>query len=108
MIFVISPNQEEAVGFKPMQQEPIMDSSDATTKRMNDSVNNPSHYNKDGIECIDAIKASLSEEEYKGYLRGNLMKYVWRHRYKGHPEEDLRKAQWYLNRLIKEWETNPS
>ena len=54
-----------------------------------DLVNNPSHYNSSGIECIDAIKASMSPEEYRGYLKGNVMKYTWRYTYKKHPLEDL-------------------
>ena len=55
-----------------------------------DPVNHPPHYNKGGIECIDAIKAMLSTDEFVGYLRGNSLKYRWRYRYKGKPIEDLR------------------
>ena len=69
---------------------------------MNDPVNNPEHYNKGGIEAIDGIKSSMSDEEFKGYLKGNCMKYLWRYNYKGKPKEDLEKSQWYLNRLIQE------
>ena len=71
-------------------------------KSIEDIVNNPPHYNKHGIECIEAIKASMTDEEYQGYLKGNTLKYMWRYRYKGHPKQDLEKAQWYLNQLIKE------
>ena len=67
---------------------------------MTDPVNNPDHYQGDhGIECIQAISAQLSQEEYEGYLRGNVVKYVWRYRQKG-GKESLRKARWYLDRLI--------
>lgn len=66
-----------------------------------DNVNSPSHYNKHGIEAIMAIKASMSSLEYKGYLKGNVLKYVWRYAYKN-GLEDLLKAQWYLNKLIEE------
>ena len=69
---------------------------------MNDPVNNPEHYNKGGIEAIDGIKSSMSDEEFKGYLKGNCMKYLWRYNYKGKPKEDLEKSLWYLNRLIQE------
>lgn len=69
---------------------------------MNDPVNNPEHYNKGGIEAIDGIKSSMSDEEFKGYLKGNCIKYLWRYNYKGKPKEDLEKSQWYLNRLIQE------
>jgi hypothetical protein len=68
----------------------------------NDVVNSPDHYRQGGIEAIDAIKASMSSEEFEGYLRGNVSKYLWRYRLKGRPEQDLKKAQWYLNRLITE------
>lgn len=67
-----------------------------------DPVNKPDHYNVGAIEAIEAIKASMPASEFKGYLKGNLMKYVWRYDYKGKPVEDLRKARWYLDRLIKE------
>lgn len=65
-----------------------------------DNVEKPAHYNQSGIECIEAIKASMSKEEYEGYLRGSVMKYLWRYRLKGKPLEDLKKAQWYLRRLV--------
>lgn len=66
----------------------------------NDVVERPAHYNRGGIECIDAIEASMSHEEFKGYLKGNAQKYLWRYRHKGKPVEDLRKAKWYLDRLL--------
>ena len=65
-----------------------------------DNVNSPPHYKSGDVECIDAIKASMSREQFAGYLKGNVMKYVWRMSYKGKPVEDLRKARWYLERLI--------
>jgi hypothetical protein len=65
-----------------------------------DNVNNPKHYNKHGIECIDAIQASMSDKEFLGYLKANVLKYMWRYDYKGKPLEDLQKAQWYLDKLI--------
>lgn len=66
---------------------------------MTDEVNSPSHYNQHGIECIQAIEASMSKEEFQGYLKGNTIKYLWRYRYKGKPKQDLQKALWYLSRL---------
>lgn len=69
---------------------------------VHDPVNKPDHYNVGAIEAIEAIKASMPENEFRGYLKGNLMKYVWRYDYKGKPVEDLRKARWYLERLIEE------
>ena len=64
-----------------------------------DAVNHPSHYTDGGIECIEAIESALTSEEYRGYLKGNIQKYVWRERHKG-GTESLKKARWYLDRLI--------
>ena len=65
---------------------------------MSDPVNKPAHYNVGGIEAIEAIMAATNEQA-EGYLQGNIMKYIWRYRYKN-GLEDLQKAQWYLNKLI--------
>ena len=54
---------------------------DMRTKKY-DNVNNPRHYNKEGVECIDGIKSSMSEKEFLGYLKGNTIKYLWRYDYK--------------------------
>jgi len=71
-----------------------------------DPVNHPPHYNKGGIECIDAIKAMLSTDEFVGYLRGNSLKYRWRMRYKSNPIQDMKKAQWYETKLMQFWLEN--
>ena len=63
-----------------------------------DMVNSPIHYNKAGIETIDALEAMLVDG-FDYYLQGNIVKYLWRFRYKN-GIEDLKKAQWYLNKLI--------
>lgn len=66
-----------------------------------DDVNSPAHYADQGaVECIDAMESMLSREEFIGYLRGNSFKYRWRCRGKGNAVKDLRKAQWYENRLL--------
>ena len=66
-----------------------------------EDVNSPSHYAQQGdIECIDAMESMLTREEIIGYLRGNSFKYRWRCRSKGNAVKDLRKAQWYENRLL--------
>jgi hypothetical protein len=70
---------------------------------MTDFVNHPPHY-QGSIECIDAIEASMSAEAFKGSLKANVIKYVWRYETKG-GVESLQKAQWYLNRLIVTIET---
>ena len=64
-----------------------------------DPVNKPAHYTKGGIECLDAIEASMTEEEFLGALKFNVMKYTWRWRDKG-GAQDLEKAQFYLRMLI--------
>lgn len=69
---------------------------------MDDNVNKPEHYQGE-IECIEAIEAAMSHEEFIGYLRGNIFKYNWRYRNKN-GIEDLRKAEWYLQKLIKKTE----
>lgn len=61
---------------------------------MSDPVRSPSHYTQGGIECIDAIRAALTPEEFRGYCKGNVIKYAWRERLKG-GNEDLRKAEAY-------------
>ena len=65
---------------------------------MTDQVNHTPHYTQGGIECIDAIQAALTADEFRGYCKGNALKYVWRERSKG-GDQDLRKAEWYLKRL---------
>lgn len=60
-----------------------------------DPINRPSHYTQGAIECIDAIRAALTPEEFRGFCKGNILKYTWRERHKG-GDESLRKAEWYL------------
>ena len=64
-----------------------------------DMVNHPPHYNAGAVECIDAIEAAMTFEEFVGYLRGQIIKYVWRAGRKGDAREDIEKALWYGNKL---------
>ena len=64
-----------------------------------DPVEKPVHYAAGSVECIDAIEAQMTPEEFRGYLKGNVVKYLWRERKKG-GKESLKKARWYLNKLI--------
>ncbi len=80
-------------------QNSLIERQDVSSRVEKDAVNNPSHYTTGGIECIDAMQAMLSREEFIGYLRGNIFKYQWRYQHKN-GIEDLKKAQWYANRLI--------
>ena len=66
---------------------------------MADAVNHPNHYCKGGVECLDAIRASMTTEAFAGYCKGNVMKYIFRYEDKG-GVEDLDKALVYLNWLI--------
>lgn len=70
-----------------------------------DPVNKPIHYNQGSIECINAIEASMSKEQFAAYCKGNVMKYLWRYEQKN-KGQDLRKAEWYLQRLINTVEEN--
>jgi hypothetical protein len=63
-----------------------------------DLVNAPPHYRQGDIECIDAIRSALTDDEFRGYVKGNAIKYLWREKHKG-GDEDLKKAAWYLNRI---------
>jgi len=67
---------------------------------MSDNVNNPVHYTSGDIECIDAIEASMDHKDFCGFLKGNVLKYMWRYEKKNNPIEDLQKARWYLDKLI--------
>jgi|TARA_Y100000289_G_C3845759_1_gene110870 hypothetical protein len=70
------------------------------------AVNSPQHYTQGSMETIDMIKESLTEEEFSGYLKGNILKYVCRYKHKGMPLKDLMKSQWYLEKLVKEQKYN--
>lgn len=66
-----------------------------------DMVNHPPHYTQGGIECIDALQAALTPEEFKGYCKAAVIKYLWRLDHKGSAKENAEKALWYLQRLVK-------
>ena len=67
-----------------------------------DEINNPAHYNTGSMETIDLIQEGMSYEEFLGYLKGNILKYVcrYRHKNKEDPVKDLMKAKWYIEKLI--------
>ena len=69
-----------------------------------DMVNHPSHYTQGGIECIDALKAAtVSKTGIEAICTANAIKYLWRYEEKN-GIEDVKKARWYIDRLIKELE----
>ena len=83
-----------------MRYKEVRDALNAEVAGAVDVVNSPPHYKTGGIEAIEGIEASMGPEAYAGYLKGNIMKYMWRYERKGKPIEDLKKARWYLDRLI--------
>lgn len=78
---------------------------DCCNKESNvDMVNHPSHYTQGGIECIDALKAAtVSKTGIEAVCTANAIKYLWRYEEKN-GIEDVKKARWYIDRLIKELE----
>ena len=74
--------------------------ADPTPEEWNDVVNKPPHYNQGGMEAIYYIKQQLGEG-IVDYCEGNVLKYLHRWRYKN-GLQDLQKAQWYLNKMVKE------
>jgi len=69
------------------------------TRTASSKVDHPTHYTAGNIECIEAIEEQLTPEELRGYYKGNAAKYIWREQHKG-SLEDIKKARWYLDRLI--------
>ena len=83
----------------------IDDASDAGSWKQaladkSDMVNAPRHYKAGGIEAIDYIQAKLSPEEFAGYCRGNMLKYISRVGLKDDAAQDMRKALWYGERWL--------
>jgi hypothetical protein len=65
-----------------------------------DQVNHPSHYATGPVECIEAIQASMTADQFVGYCKGNIFKYLWRMGNKKGSTTDHEKAQWYMNKLV--------
>ena len=84
--------------FYSMSSEWFLERYELDDQPAPDPVNHPAHYQAGDIECIDAIKAALTPEEFRGYCKGTILAYVWRERHKG-GDEDLRKAGWYLTKV---------
>lgn len=71
---------------------------------VDDAVNHPSHYCQDGIECIDVIKATTKDlSAFDAFCQGNAMKYLFRWQFKN-GAEDLKKARWYIDKLLEKWD----
>ena len=64
------------------------------------NVNHPDHYNQNGIECLDVIKAAIGTNGLRQFMIGNAIKYLFRAEHKGKYLEDIKKAKFYLEKLI--------
>ncbi|MEK0151655.1 DUF3310 domain-containing protein [Tetragenococcus halophilus] len=87
---------------KPMELIDVIGEWEDMKKSMatvDDNVNHPDHYTQGDIETIDYIKDKLTDEEFRGFVKGNVLKYVSREGLKN-GDEDLKKSDWYLNKLI--------
>lgn len=86
-----------------------LDKKVITKEHKPEEVNHPEHYNQGEREVIDIIadQCSLVVNGYKGFLMGNVLKYVCRHPHKGTPGIDLEKAEWYLKKLIDAYGRTP-
>jgi hypothetical protein len=69
---------------------------------MTDNVNHPPHYTNGEIECLDAIKSALGGDGFNAYLKGQIIKYLWRMDHKGKQKEDAEKSQFYNNKLVEQ------
>lgn len=97
--------EDQVRGLKPVTKitmEVIKPKEEAEPKFVSfeefDAIN-PNHYKSGNMECIDALAETLGSEGIKAFCKGNVIKYLWRYE-KKNGVEDLRKAQWYLNKLI--------
>lgn len=87
-------------GFPPLygQEGPeVAPPQDARAEH--DPVNHPTHYTQGQVECIDALRSALTPEEFRGFCKGNAMKYLWRAGMKGDAQQDYDKAAWYVRAI---------
>lgn len=91
---------------KPMAQVNAFMNQDADEKPAENFVDHPTHYCQGSIECIDALNAMVEgwSDSVSAVLAWQTVKYIWRHPFKGKPVEDLKKAQFYLERLVQQYE----
>jgi len=82
-----------------------MTNTDFFKQALGDEVNSPKHYKQGKRETIEVIQDYMTQDEFVGYLKGNILKYVGRFKFKGKPLQDLEKAEWYLKKLIQEVRT---
>lgn len=98
--------REYAEAIRDISFKSDLEVTDPPSATESDMVNHPRHYNNGSIECIDAIKSATTDlKGIEAVLTGNALKYIWRWKWKN-GVEDLKKAIFYINRLIKEVESN--
>ena len=71
-----------------------------------ETVEHPQHYNQGSIECIDAMKSAFGVDEVSSFCKLNAFKYIWRAKDKLNTLEDLKKARWYIDKIIEIQERN--
>lgn len=94
-----SAGDEDICSFDPLWDTSLELENENCEDKEQDNVNHPSHYTQGKIECIDYIMDKISIEGFEGYCQGNILKYVTRYQHKN-GVEDLKKAVWYINKLI--------
>jgi len=92
----VLPSEWDRVAHEPIDDNEWLD------EIRQDKIN-PNHYKQGNIECIDYILETVGKKGFSGYCQGNVIKYLHRWRLKN-GLEDLKKAQWYLNRMVQEEE----
>lgn len=97
---IYNPLEQQYEDDDPRGDEPEYGGSNGLGDKDVD-VYSPAHYTVGGYEAIDIIRAKLTPEEYRGYCKGNILKYVMRANYKGHHDQDCKKAAWYGEELGK-------
>ena len=65
-----------------------------------ETVEHPQHYNQGNIECIDAMESAFGADEVSSFCKLNAFKYLWRAGDKINTVEDLKKARWYIDKII--------
>lgn len=69
-------------------------------------ISHPTHYNNGGIECFDVIKAFFGKDAFEDFCLSNSLKYIMRCKHKGKYIEDLKKAKFYIEEIIRMHEEN--
>lgn len=82
-----------------VEYQPATESAEPTEPKPASTIDHPGHYTQGKVECIEALEAALSPAEFKGFLKGDVLKYLWRSELKN-GKQDLEKAKWYLEKLL--------